>query len=76
MWANHRLAPDEKYTGSLADMHLFGLSMAQINDADITVITTFEPWIIPLTVKTEFRFVAVKQPNGAFRWFARTLDNR
>jgi hypothetical protein len=77
-WANHRLAPDEKYAGSLADMHFLDVPMrgGQINEADITMIATFQPWIIPRIVKTEFRFVAVKQPNGTFRWFARTLDNR
>jgi hypothetical protein len=73
-WANHRLAPDERYTGSLADMHF--LSGGQASEADITMVVTFQPWIIPKTAKSEFRFVTVRQPDGTLRWVSRTLDNR
>ncbi|HZC57467.1 MAG TPA: hypothetical protein VE396_15715 [Xanthobacteraceae bacterium] len=80
-WSNHRLAPDEKYSGSLADMNLLGLQKNGplsyiINDADITIVIKFSPWIIPWETKSEFRFVTEKQPDGTLRWIPRTLDNR
>ena len=48
----------------------------RMKDADITIITSFNPWFIPYNRGAEFRFTAKEQTDGTLRWFARTLDNR
>jgi hypothetical protein len=76
-WSNHRLAPDERYSGNLADPHTFDAgSNNLISDADISMVVSFRPWVIPWTKEAEFRFVTKPQPDGTLRWFPRSLDNR
>lgn len=82
-WQNHRLTIDEPFSAELSDVlpALLGAPpqkgwVYRMKDADITIITSFDPWFIPYNRRAEFRFTAKEQMDGTLRWFPRTLDNR
>jgi hypothetical protein len=80
-WLNHKLAPDEKFSRSLSEAYRSLLPpsfdpIAKVDEADITIVVSFKPWILPWRRESEFRFATDKLPDGKYRWFARSLDNR
>jgi hypothetical protein len=73
IWLHHRLAMDEKYSVTLQDA--FPLPKESFGQADISIVVSFDPWIIPVRQQKEFRFVTRKTSDGKYRWFPQTIDN-
>jgi hypothetical protein len=71
-WLHHTLPMDGKYTFGLDD--LFLIDAKHFSGADISIVVTFKPWLLPIHRETEFRFVTRKGKNG-YHWFHQTIDN-
>lgn len=71
-WANHRLSMDEKFTITIGDLFSFG-GEAKLSGADIAIVISYRPWIIPLRREKIFRFVTKRQTDGQLYWYSRPL---
>lgn len=66
-WQHHVLEMDDRYTVSLADSFDFGKTGPRW--ADIAIIVSYKPWILPFHREKAFRFITRKQTNGQLYWF-------
>lgn len=70
-WRHHDLEMDDKFTITIGD--ILGPS-PNLGGADIAIVVSYRPWILPLRRKKVFRFIAKKQSNGAFYWYSYPLS--
>jgi hypothetical protein len=68
-WQHHNLYLDDRFTINTAD-----LFPANIAYADIAIVVTYKPWIIPLRREKLFRFVTRRENNGSVRWRSQPID--
>lgn len=74
-WFMKQLGLDEGYTIRLFDA--FEVLPIQppfeLEEADITIVIGYNPWIIPLRQEAEFRFFTRKENDGSLSWMQRPL---
>ena len=79
-WTGHKLESDGKYTIHLLDLldKAFKNSMdiltQSFKGADISVVTSFQPWILPYRITKEYRFTAAPDSKGKVIWSHQTID--
>ena len=64
---------DERITITLADVCSIGPPV-QLSAADLSIVVSYKPWILPLPREKIFRFIARKQTNGLFYWYSQSLN--
>lgn len=69
-WAVKWLSMDEKHVIDLGDMLNFGTNFG---GADISIVVSYEPWIVPITREIEFRFFTKKTDEGKLVWLPRPV---
>lgn len=82
-WKNHHLGIDDKWRVLMQDAASNGRDTNMVfSGGDITFVVSFTPWPWAwLNIERifrrekEFRFKAVSDPDGKFRWFPKTIDN-
>jgi hypothetical protein len=62
-WQHHSLGLDERLTIN-PESQISGIA----NEADMAVIVSYRPWMIPMHQKKPFRFVATKDGSGKTYW--------
>jgi hypothetical protein len=67
-WQNHKLSMDERFTIVLSDI------LRPVESADIAIIVSYKPWILPIHREKMFRFVTFKQTNGHQYWRSWPID--
>jgi hypothetical protein len=67
-WKGHDLDMDERFTMTPSD--LFKLSPGALGGADIAIVVSYKPWILPWRREKVFRFIAKRQTNGQFYWYS------
>jgi hypothetical protein len=87
-WQEHRLASDQAFTITLRDaVQASGMKeyaeqfpkylpegRVSYSSADISVIVTFHPWLLPIERRKEFRFIGKRESNGTFVWQRQSID--
>jgi hypothetical protein len=63
---------DEQFSVVIADV--FNTPAKEFAGGDITVAVNFRPWIVPITMERQFRFVANRQRDGKFYWTPEALN--
>ncbi len=71
-WTNHRLSMDERFTITIGDLFSIGDGV-RLSGADIAIVVSYHPWIIPLRREKVFRFVTKRQTDGRLYWYSRPL---
>jgi hypothetical protein len=66
---HHHLGIDERFTIN-PESQLGGY----IDKADIAIVVSYQPWIIPITSEKRFRFLAVKDGQGRTYWRSWPID--
>lgn len=61
-WQGHNLGMDERFTINLESM------FRQVGYADIAIVVSYKPWVLPFKREKIFRFVTFKHPNGEIYW--------
>ena len=61
-WKDHDLGMDDRITIVLNDL------IKNVGSADIAIIVSYNPWIIPIDREKIFRFVTFKQNDGRQFW--------
>lgn len=81
-WKNHHLGIDDKWRVLMQDASNGRNTNMIFSGGDITFVVSFVPWPWALLHidrifgrEKEFRFKAVSEPDGKFRWFPKTIDN-
>ncbi len=74
-WKNHDLRIDDNITITIVDL-INVTSPANLNGADIAIIVSYKPWILPFRREKIFRFLARKQTNGLFYWYSHPLQSK
>jgi hypothetical protein len=83
IWKNHHLGIDDKWRVLMQDAASNGRNTNMIfSGGDITFVVSFVCWPWAwlhidrvFGREKEFRFKAVSEPDGKFRWFPKTIDN-
>jgi hypothetical protein len=44
-----------------------------LSSCDMAIIVDYHWWVVPIRLRDTFRFVAKKQVNGRFYWYAQPL---
>lgn len=70
-WQHHTIEMDERYSVPLADSP-FRFTYPT-NFADIALIVSYRPWILPFRREKVFRFVTHKAENGNLYWYSLPL---
>jgi len=65
-WGNHALDMDERFTITLSDM----FNWPHVNAADIAIVVSYKPWILPLRREKVFRFITKRQTNRRLYWYS------
>ncbi len=68
-WRNHNLDMDERFT--ITPNELF---TGHVTLADIGIIVTYQPWILPWSRKRIFRFKTVRQSDGTLHWYSEPMQ--
>jgi hypothetical protein len=68
-WQHHNLSLDERITFDLASV-----IKGTISKADIAVVISYTPWIVPLRREKRFRFVTMTSETGMTEWRSWPLD--
>lgn len=72
-WMHHRLSVDDRFTITIGD--IFGLGFGtRLSGADIAIVVSYKPWILPLRREKVFRFVTKRQTDGRLYWYSRPLQ--
>jgi hypothetical protein len=74
-WKNLNLGLDEKFTITPGDIFGLGNENTRLGFADIAVVVSYEPPIIPWRREKVFPLIAHKQTNGQFYWYAKPIDS-
>jgi len=61
-WKNQNLGMDDRLTAVLSDL------LKNVASADIAIIVSYNPWIIPIRREKIFRFVTFKHGDGRQFW--------
>jgi hypothetical protein len=72
-WQHHRLAMDERFAVTVGDLFRTD-STARVSAADIAVVVTYKPWLLPLSGEKVFRFVTKRQTDGLLYWYPLPLQ--
>ncbi len=67
-WNNHKLGMDERFTITPARIFRRADQNVRLNGADIAIVVTYKPWMLPFTREKVFRFVTYRQTNGQLYW--------
>ncbi len=70
-WQHHTIEMDERYSVPLTDSP-FRFTYPT-NFADIALIVSYRPWILPFRREKVFRFVTHKAENGNLYWYSLPL---
>lgn len=71
-WLVRELRHDEKHMIRLDD--LFAIKPpAKFGGADISIVITYYPWLIPIKREVEFRFITHKENNAMLSWVPQPL---
>jgi hypothetical protein len=79
-WKGHRLESDGIYTINLIDgfnEYFYSLMPSLIEyfkSADISIVISFQPWIVPIRMTKEYRFTAAPDSKGKVIWSHQTID--
>jgi hypothetical protein len=72
-WNHHKLGMDERFT--ITTQGIFGmLPGAKLSGADLAIVVSYKPWIIPLRREAAFRFITHRQSNGNLYWYSHPID--
>jgi hypothetical protein len=71
-WFVHELRKDEKHVIRLDDLFRVS-SPARFGGADISIVISYYPWLIPIKREIEFRFVTRKEMDGMLSWVPQPL---
>jgi hypothetical protein len=61
-WQHHNLGMDERFTINLESM------FRNMGAADIAIVVSYRPWLLPITKEKIFRFVTGKRSDGVTYW--------
>lgn len=62
-WLHHDLGMDERFTINLTEF-----IRGEAAYADIAIVVSYKPWLLPVRRQKLFRFVTYKETNGESRW--------
>jgi hypothetical protein len=71
-WHDHTLGMDERFTITIAD--LLVNQGSGLTWADMAIVVSYKPWILPWRREKMFRFITRKQTNGRLYWYSFPLD--
>lgn len=74
-WRSGDLHIDDKYTVAFSDVFRFERGPEPIDGfkGDVAVIVQYSPWFLPVIREKVTRFVAHRQTNGQYYWYAEPL---
>ena len=74
-WKNHSLKTDESFTITLSNVFRLGNDI-NLNGADIGIRVSYKLWFLPIHLTKIQRFIAYKQTNYLFYWYAYPLKSK
>lgn len=70
-WKNHTLNMDERFTISIADVIKLDKSKGiRLYGADILIVVSYKPWLLPFSREKVFRFITRQQTDGNLYWYS------
>lgn len=66
-WNYHDLDMDEKFTIT-PDVYRIPPGIVMFGGADIAILVTYRPWLLPIERERAFRFVTHNNGDGTFSW--------
>jgi hypothetical protein len=76
-WRGHSLGLDNQFTFALNDLQIypFQADLKNFSEADIAIVVTYQLPYIGLKEEKIFPFIARRQTNGDFYWYAASVPN-
>ncbi len=72
-WKHRRLSMDERYTITIGDIFHLGPEV-NLSGADVAIVVSYNPWILPIRKEKVLRFVTKQQTDGRLYWYSRPLQ--
>jgi hypothetical protein len=77
-WMDHTLPSDSSFTFSPGDLFKTAqpppFAPTRLGGADVVILVTYQPWLLPIERAASFRFVTHGQSNGHLYWYATPMD--